>query len=1225
MKQVITRAFVIIGSVLLLFSCSKANLDLNQGTNNPSKSGKPITISATLTDALTKVAFTPGLDGANHPKMVLTWESTDKLRVANHEDHNSYSDFNLVSGAGSKEGVFTGTPVAASSYDIWVLHQGDEAVLAATQTQASEGSTGHIKYVAQANSVTDLGALVFTDISSVLGLKAKLPTDVATTITSVELTASNDIFYSGKTLTINLTNASGAVDDVLNLYATLPSGTQAIPNGTTLLVKFHSNVSHSVYTRYVEFPDGKSFASGCLNHLQINCVNTDKYAGKDDNGTSSHPYLIADPFQLAALNTLLPAASAGTTVYAELINDIDLSVFANWTPIDASTRYIHFEGNNNKVSNLAITSGTYCGLFSILYGTVQNLTIENASISGVSKASGILAGYICSNNGYSIGCTIDNVTISGTNSLNGGSQYCGAIAGVIGKHKTNTFPVSISNIEISGLTVTSSQSCGGLLGYTQYETCTNRTLSIDEVDIINSSIATTGAGKCVGGLIGVLDDPSADIDNIDIKGTNVSGLTKALAVGGIVGQVTAAADFDACTYEKNDPTTATVTGPTQHNGGESTAGSYIGGIVGEVSGAASFDDCHVKNATVTFTTPNSNTSYWKYTGGAFGYIHNASATVGATDGCSVESTTVTAHHYSGGFVGFIDGGSISNCAITGLSYSGWNYSGGFVGQIDSGSISSCTVAGNTVQSANATVGGFAGMINGGSLDACSTSLQMGDADHKMGGNLGGFVGRVTADVTIEDCHSSGNVFSSGGTVGGFSGDITNGTFTSCSSLGDVTASGYMGGFVGVSQTNAASFTDCTVGDASHNPSITQTAGAGNYFTGGFIGNCQIGSSFSNCDVKATIVMPANAIKGVGGFVGHTVTGRPSFTNCDVLSGSAVNAKANWVGGFAGYSQIGGTFNTCTSAANVTATEGSAQYIGGFVGYADGADTTEDVFVNCGVTGTVSGYQHVGGFVGIANGETFTNCYFEGPSVSSNYSGKSAFLGGFCGDTPNTSNGIATKFEGCHVGDGVNTVSVSSSSGQRVGGFIGQNYNPIGDKCFVQKTAVNGATNTGGFVGVQYANIEKCYVEGGTVTSMSGGNTGGFSAFMQNCTLNDSYSTAAVDGASYNTVGGLVGVTNSGISINRCYAMGTVTGTGSNKGGLIGSLVSGATADKCIAWNSSLPLAGNDAGTNTNNYVKEASEVGTISSHAKESPRSWSADVWNWNDSGSDPLNRPTLK
>ena len=164
------------------------------------------------------------------------------------------------------------------------------------------------------------------------------------------------------------------------------------------------------------------------------------------------------------------------------------------------------------------------------------------------------------------------------------------------------------------------------------------------------------------------------------------------------------------------------------------------------------------------------------------------------------------------------------------------------------------------------------------------------------------------------------------------------------------------------------------------------------------------------------------------------------------------------------------------------------------------------------------------------------------------------------------------------------------------------------------------------MGVQYGPIENCWVEGGSVTSVAGGNTGGFSAFVQNsgatANLTNCYTTANVNGASYNTVGGFIGIANNSVyTVQYCYSTGTVSGSGSNIGGFVGNLSgSNITVDKCISWNSSLALYGADGGaTLTDNYVKGSSETGTVSSHAQESPRSWDSAVWDFT------TDLPTLK
>lgn len=1059
MKRIFNISLAAFALVAIFMSCNKEvgnpdeilNPDKQKEQVNPA--AKTITITATLSDATTKVSFDPvfgGTDGHKPTSMAHTWQEGDKLRVTDESDSSVSAEFDLISGEGTDTGVFQGTIAVATSYSVEVIPAGTPSE-GNIQTQAKDGDTAHLKYVAGATGVTNLKNFTLTETSAIIGIIAKLPTDVAVTVDKLEIEKSTDDFVTSEKLTINLTNSEDVNnDDVLEVYANIPTG-WTIAAGTKMFLRFGSkNANHTVYTRYQEFADAPTITAGAFNYIKMNCAHIDQYAGKDDAGSSTAPYLIADKYQMNAMHDLLGAATASSTTYFKLIDNIDLSSFANWVPIDASSKFIHLEGNNKTISNLKFTSGDdyYPGLFGILYGTVRNLTISSANISGGNKGAGILAGYLCSSNGYGIGCTIDHVTIDNS-TINGNGKVCGALAGSIGQNNTKTFAINISNVTVSNSSVSTTNDCGGLIALAQGVSSANRTLLVSNCDIINSTVSSTGTGIRVGGLFGFIPSANTTISDIVVKGTNVSGLSKAKAVGGIVGLVSSAADFDRCTYQNNGETTATVTGPTQHDGEANTAGAYVGGIAGEVSGDATFDDCHVKNATVTFTNPTQNASYWKLTGGAFGFIHSSGAKIGNTTACTVETVSVPAYHYCGGFVGEMNQGSVENSTVTGLTISGRNYVGGFVGQIDAGSISSCSVAGNTITSANATVGGFAGMINAGSLEICSTSLNVGDDSHMMATNIGGFAGQVQGG-TLEDCHASGNVYASG-----------------------------------------------------------------------------------DCD---------------GGFVGLGSAG--SFTNCSS-------------------------------------------------------------------SGTIKGSKYVAGFIGKAENGLFTGCSYIGTSITATGSDKNGHVGGFVG----RAHTVASSFTNCHVG-GNTSLTISSSAAQRCGGFIGQldGLSPATafSKCYVRNVNISGPTNTGGFVGVQYGPIDKCWVEGGSVTSVGGGNTGGFSAFIQNsgatANLTNCYTTANVDGASYNTVGGLVGIANnSAYSIQYCYSTGTVSGTGSNKGGFIGSVAgSSVTIDKCVSWNSSLALIGTDSGgTVTNNYVKTAAETGTVSSHAQESPRSWSSTTWDF--------------
>ena len=111
-----------IAAVLAFAVSCQTKVDI-QDTVPEGPQGEKITITADLSNALTKVEFTPGVDGSSKPVLELAWKSGDKLRVADHSDNSNYSDFELDDASiGKKTGSFTGTPVSASSYDVWVVN-----------------------------------------------------------------------------------------------------------------------------------------------------------------------------------------------------------------------------------------------------------------------------------------------------------------------------------------------------------------------------------------------------------------------------------------------------------------------------------------------------------------------------------------------------------------------------------------------------------------------------------------------------------------------------------------------------------------------------------------------------------------------------------------------------------------------------------------------------------------------------------------------------------------------------------------------------------------------------------------------------------------------------------------------------------------------------------------------------------------------------------------------
>ena len=157
-------------------------------------------------------------------------------------------------------------------------------------------------------------------------------------------------------------------------------------------------------------------------------------------------------------------SKSGKTVL--LMNDIDLSVYPNWSPIgtlnlnwsDVSRPFSGvFDGQNHTISNLTCTSATngYAGLFGNFDGTVQNLILRDAQITSESNAGAVVSnnyggrvlncamiggsvkgksiagGVVCYNRG-----TVENCYATGDVTSLSGSWIC-YVGGVVGYNYMN--------------------------------------------------------------------------------------------------------------------------------------------------------------------------------------------------------------------------------------------------------------------------------------------------------------------------------------------------------------------------------------------------------------------------------------------------------------------------------------------------------------------------------------------------------------------------------------------------------------------------------------------------------------------------------------------------------------------------------------------------------------------------------------------------------------------
>ena len=516
MMEYLKRLFVTVFVAFAAVSCAK---EIDVDAPQPEQ----IRIRATLADQLeTRVAFTPEEDENGRPMLSLAWAEGDRIRVYNHEDHTVYQDYTLdPECVGRKQGTFSGTAVAGSTFDVEVVNP---SLSFAEQILPKDGSTAELKYIASSEGITDLSDIFFTDVSSALLIRAKFPsTEVASAIRSVDIASSEAVFFDngdngGKSLRISLaTPGDEGGDGILDLYAYLPVGSKSIPDGTCWTVRFNAPGSdHTVYSRYVELGSDLSLRSGRLNSVKINCARTAQFAGDaGSDGSEAAPFLIADKFQMQAMHDLV---KAGEKKYFKLVADVDLEGDA-WAPLNAGgTEYVHIDGNNHTLSHFTVTGTTEpAGLFSKLNGQVKDLTIDGATVTATTGAVGVLAGDL--GNGGDETASVENVTI--VNCHVGDADFNGLAGGLAGNiRKAGT---TVKNVRVRDCEVTSKNNyIGGLIGYVRVSS------SIKGCSVSGSAVS----GKDItGGLLGCL--ASGTCASSFVENSTVNGSYR--RVGGLVG------------------------------------------------------------------------------------------------------------------------------------------------------------------------------------------------------------------------------------------------------------------------------------------------------------------------------------------------------------------------------------------------------------------------------------------------------------------------------------------------------------------------------------------------------------------------------------------------------------------------------------------------------------------------------------------------------------------
>ena len=449
---------------------------------------------------------------------------------------------------------------------------------------------------------------------------------------------------------------------------------------------------------FVRWSDGVTTATRTDGNVTSDITVTAEFAPDADyepfaggDGSEEDPYqidslrrlrnmeLYPDAHYVLTANIVLPEAGDGES---------------NFTPLFSDERMFGgtLDGQGHKISNLTVynTEMFYSGLFSCISasGSVRNLTLENASVSGTNYIGGIA--------GYTLGAVTD-CTVSGSITYidkNGYKVFAGGIAG----RSEASLNGCVANVTVTVDNARAETTVGGIVGYIAYSGSQSKPMTLHHKGTITVTvdISADGNNAKVGGVIGYgYWDTPVCLSSSSHDG-DITASARDTWLGGLVGEGNSTVT--------DSYTTGNVMS-TSHNY------SYAGGLVG------------AGNSTVTdsYATGNvTSTSHNYYFSHAGGLVGSGDSTV--TDSYATGDVTSTGNGYShaGGLVGNGDYTvTVTDSYATGnvTSTSNYEYSraGGLVGECYSVTVrnsysSSCVNAES--ENGNVYIGGLAGYVGG---------------------------------------------------------------------------------------------------------------------------------------------------------------------------------------------------------------------------------------------------------------------------------------------------------------------------------------------------------------------------------------------------------------------------------------------------------------------------------------------------------------------------------
>ena len=210
-------------------------------------------------------------------------------------------------------------------------------------------------------------------------------------------------------------------------------------------------------------------------------------------GIEQNPYLITTP-------ELLNHVRDYPSFYYELGNDIDLSAFTDWIPIDGFSGNLN--GNDYSIYNLTSTQG---GLIDALSGTINNVHLKDVNINYAVDMLAEIYVYPESIGSLANSMTSDAQVLYCSTEGNISAEAVTYVGGLIGKNANGTIRYSYADVSIIAVAineVSSVQYIGGLIGYTSLNSFGGSGKTYDCYS--TGTIVTNSTSNYCGGLIGYL-------------------------------------------------------------------------------------------------------------------------------------------------------------------------------------------------------------------------------------------------------------------------------------------------------------------------------------------------------------------------------------------------------------------------------------------------------------------------------------------------------------------------------------------------------------------------------------------------------------------------------------------------------------------------------------------------------------------------------------------------